>query len=225
MEKTHEELAREGLVRVGKALAAAGLNTGISGNMSVRLGDLRMVTPAGTDKARIVPSDMILVDALGQPRSSGKISSETPLHLMVYDVAPHAGAVVHAHPPNATVVGLLDEVVNLCVTAEGAAFLGPVALVPYVRPGTQDLAKAIGEAAKISSTILMRHHGALTIGPDIDTACARMETLEHVCRIFLEARRQGCLKFLKDEEVQDLRAMFGFSRNQPVEVFDMSVVS
>lgn len=223
-----EHHARCALVEAGKVLARAGLNAGFSGNLSVRLpgGDV-LVTPSGGRKGALRAEDMVRLRACGTPveGEEGRVSSELPLHLAIYAACPGVGAVVHAHPIAATAIGLVDRPVNLCLTAEAAALLGPTVRVPYIRPGTSALGEAVARAAALGPTLLLAHHGAVTTGASLDEATARMETLEHVCRVWMAADAANALVPLPDAEVCALREMFGFDPALPVPVIDLGDVS
>ncbi|TVR01598.1 MAG: class II aldolase/adducin family protein [Deltaproteobacteria bacterium] len=217
-----ERALRRELVEAGRVLAAAELNAGFSGNMTARLPDVEvLVTPSGRAKGDLRPDDIIRVRADGERvgPGHGAVSSELAMHLAIYAAVPDVQAIVHAHPVTASAVALVEERVNLCITAEAAALLGPTVRVPYVRPGTAALGEACAAAALLGPTLLLEHHGAVTTGHDVRDATARMETLEHVCRVWAAARALGAAHPLPDEESRALRALFGYDAALPVEVF------
>jgi L-fuculose-phosphate aldolase len=178
------------LVEAGDALAAAGLVAGSAGNLSARARSGRVVcTPSGASVAGLTPGKLVTLTPEGKPlRADQRPSSEVGAHLAIYVAAPSAAAVVHAHPIAATALSLADPTPDLRVTAEGAATLGLVARVAYLRPGRPPLADACGRAAALGArAILMRHHGAICWGASLDEALARMLALEHVARIVAAA--------------------------------------
>ncbi|MEM1347744.1 MAG: class II aldolase/adducin family protein [Myxococcota bacterium] len=213
------------LLAIARRLADHGLLAGTSGNLSVRLDDGRILaTPTRMYKGTLTADDLVLLDRSGElVRPDGpKPSSEIAVHLALYKASSDIGAVVHAHPAHATVVGMLDEPVNLCITAEGAAAFGPAARIMYIRPGTEHLATACASAWPRAACILMRHHGATTVGEDLEEAWARMSSLEHVCRIWVLARQAGLEPpVLSDDEVRALRVKMGWPQDTPVGVFDL----
>jgi len=74
------------------------------GNVSVRLTDGNvMCTPTRCNKGFVKPDDLVVIDAKGEKvRGERKPSSEMAMHLLIYEMRPEIGAVVHAHPACAT---------------------------------------------------------------------------------------------------------------------------
>ena len=115
-------------------LAAAGLVTGTSGNVSARDGDLVAVTPSGLDYAALTPGLVGVHRLDGSPVEAPlQPTSELPLHLSVY-AATGAAAIVHTHSPAATAVSALVEEIP-AVHYYVALFGGPVAVADLSDPG------------------------------------------------------------------------------------------
>jgi len=173
-----------------RQLAARGLIAGQDGNVSVRLGaDRVLVTPRGLIKSLLTAADMVEVDLRGRKqRGRHNPTSELDLHLRILNRRADVCAVVHAHPPVATgfaVAGLdlreitLPELILQC---------GAVPLVPYGTPGTPELGDRLEPHLVGHDAWLLANHGAVTVGPTLDVAWIRMESLEHAARIMFAAR-------------------------------------
>lgn len=172
-----------------------GLICAAEGNLSIRISPLRILaTPAGVSKGHLKPADLVLVDRKGQPVEGGTPSTELKLHLRIYDRRPDCHAIVHAHPAIATGFALAGEEIPDDLMPESATVLGSVAVVPFATPGTEELPDAIEPLLEDHKTFLLSHHGAVTLGRDIQDAYDRMETLERVARIYLTARLLGGAK-------------------------------
>ncbi len=132
------------------------------------------------------------------------------MHLAVYD-AFDAVAVVHTHPPYATVLStVVDELpaIHYMIAFQG----GPVRVVPYARPGSEELAKLVTSGLEGRSAVLLQNHGALTMGPSLEAAYFRSWLLEWLCSLYYRALLAGEPRVLSDEElagVQDLLRDYG----------------
>ncbi len=199
--------ARRELADVCRRLHARGLISALEGNASARLPDGNLlVTPAGVPKAELTADQLVVVDPAGGVCDGGRPTSELALHLRVYDARVDVNAVVHAHPPAATGFAVAGTAIPYGVLPEAIVFLGPVALVPYAMPGTAALADAVAPYAAGHDTLLLAHHGAVTLGATISLAHCRMESLEHAARILLAARLIGSATPLTPDQVAALEA-------------------
>lgn len=208
------------------ALARAGMIAGTSGNVSTRISDeMLLTTPAGRSKGRLSADELVRLYRDGRvvDEATSRVSSEIKMHLALYAAVPWVGGVVHAHPVHATALTFFNERVDLCITAEGAAAVGPVARVPYVTPGSKELAVLVAAAAASGArAILLENHGAVTIGETLEEALYRLESLEHVSKLWVTLRAQDALAHLPVTEVQALRAKAGLSDERPTHIYNVT---
>lgn len=194
------ERERKELVEVARRLERDDLALGTSGNLSVRADDLVVITPSGVDYDVLTPELVCVVQRDGTPvETEAKVSTELPMHLAVYD-ATDAMAVVHTHPPYATVLStVVDELppIHYLIAFEG----GPVRVAPYATPGSEELAKIVIAALENRSAVLLQNHGALTIGPSLESAYFRSWLLEWLCSMYYRARLAGDPRVLSDDEL------------------------
>ncbi|MCX5383202.1 class II aldolase/adducin family protein [Streptomyces sp. NBC_00083] len=174
------------LVDTARRTAAEGLVVGTSGNVSVRLGDLVLVTPTGVPYDRLGPADTVAVDLEGrQVLGTLRPTSELPMHLAVYR-ATDARAVVHTHAVHATAVSTLVPELPL-VHYMAAALGGPVRVAPYAVYGSEELAGNMLAALEGRTGCLLQNHGTVTYGAGLDQAYDRTAQLEWMCRLWLTA--------------------------------------
>jgi L-fuculose-phosphate aldolase len=114
-------------------------------------------------------------------------SSEIRMHMLVYRMRPDVSAVVHAHPPMATAFTLAGFHFDSRVLPEVWLMLGKVPVAPYATPSTDEVPRSISPYIADSQAILLRRHGALTIGASLTEACMRMEKLELCAKILFYA--------------------------------------
>jgi L-fuculose-phosphate aldolase len=203
---TSEFEARRRIVEIGRRLWERGFVASNDGNLSARLPDGRiLVTPTGVSKGFIDQRDLVVVDARGTRLSGAlKPTTELRMHLFAYERRPDVGAVVHAHPPKATGFSAAGVPLAQCLLPEVILSLGDVPTAPYATPSTEEVARSIEQFIGGYSAMLLRRHGVLTLGADIDEAYFRMETVEHVAEISLVAKSLGGALPLSSEEVRKL---------------------
>ncbi|MFD7166242.1 class II aldolase/adducin family protein [Streptomyces violascens] len=174
------------LIDTARRTAAEGLVVGTSGNVSVRVGELVLVTPTGVPYDRLGPADTVAVDLEGrQVMGTLRPTSEIPMHLAVYRNT-DARAVVHTHAVHATAVSTLVTELPL-VHYMAAALGGPVRVAPYALYGSEELAENMLRALEGRTGCLLQNHGAVTYGTGLAQAYDRTAQLEWMCRLWLTA--------------------------------------
>ncbi len=178
--------AWQGVIATARRTADEGLVVGTSGNVSVRVGDLVLVTPSGVPYERLRPEDAIAVDLEGR-QVLGELAptSELPLHLAVYR-STDALAVVHTHAVHATAVSTLVEELPP-IHYMTAALGGVVRVAPYALYGSDELAENMLVALRDRTGCLLQNHGTVTYGTTLAQAYDRTAQLEWMCRLWLTA--------------------------------------
>ena len=92
----------------GRMLAESGLITGTSGNLSIRLKDRLIITRHDSVLSALTSADLIETGIYEDDSATPLASWELPVHRAIY-IATSARAIVHAHPPCAVTLSLLDE--------------------------------------------------------------------------------------------------------------------
>ncbi len=194
---------REDLISYARRMAPDDLAPGTSGNLSVRRGGLMAITPSGMPYERMTPADICLVRTSDAELLSGpRPSTETPMHLAMYQ-ASHAAAIVHTHSPFVVALStVLDELPAIHYAM--ADLGGPVRVAPYIRFGTDQLAASAATALSGRSAVILRNHGALTCGPILARAYERARTLEWLARVYWYARLVGTPQTLSESALTEV---------------------
>lgn len=178
---------RTAVCRIGKALHESGLNAGRAGNISARVdADTILVTPRGVRKDTLRPTDLVAV-RIDEPDLPDQASTETRMHVAAYRTDRGIGALIHAHAPALTAAGLrgLDLADHL---PEIDLAVGTITTVDFAPSGSQTLADQVGQAvAGGAAVVLLRRHGAVAVGADLDDAFDRLELAELSARAVLLA--------------------------------------
>jgi L-fuculose-phosphate aldolase len=208
MEKTEYTLRNE-LILVNRILAERGLIRSSDGNISVRLdANLLLITPSGAYKSAMTPEDLIVVDMDGKvhhARTGLSPTSETLMHLEAFRQRPDINAVIHAHPPFSTALTISGKPFPVEYIPEVLVALGDVPTAAYATPGTQGLADSIHDLILTHDSILLSHHGSLTVGRSLEEALIAVERMEHAAYTLWISQTFGAPIPLPSAELKNLR--------------------
>ena len=200
----NESYARQSLSDICSKLYDRKLTVSAGGNMSVRLNDDEiLITPSGRNKGALVPDDMVKLTMSGEVIGTGRPSIEHRFHLALYSRNKDTNAIVHCHPLYCTTLAVKNAKIRCDLTPEGILLLGDVQTIDYFTPGSQELVDAIAEHSS-SAVMLMRRHGALTQGKNLEEAFDRMEELEFQAHLQIMV---GRAKGLPRSEIEKIRGM------------------
>ena len=182
-----EEYLKDQIIKVGKRLYDTGLTVAKSGNISARLDKENiLITATGTFLGKLGYEDIAKVNLTTTKSEGGTLpSSELPLHSLVYKNFPHE-VVIHAHPP--LINGYFAVCDNLkALTFETKFYLGEVPVIPQETP-TVTKPEPVIEALKSNSLVVLKNHGAISVGNKFEDALSLIEALEEAVRTAALAR-------------------------------------
>lgn len=208
-----EHALREDIVRHCRLLHQRGYLAANDGNVSSRLdGNRILVTPSGVHKGFLEPGDLIVVDLKGNKLSgSREPTGELALHLRALAQRPEATAVVHAHPPLAIAMSLTKKKLD-GILPEVTLSLGRLQVVPYARPLTDDLAKAVAAALEHSDAVILERHGTVAVGRTVAEAYGQTERIEHASQVLWSAYALAAPRPVDEAEQRALLRMYESSR-------------
>ncbi len=199
------------LIKFCHLLYKNGLIAGFDGNFSAKLDNNSiLITPSGLPKGFLEPEDLIVVDFSGDKISGrGEPSSETAMHIQVYQNRPEIKACCHAHPSYATAFASAGKRLPNNVLPEVLLSVGNMELTEYIPTGVAEEWVKLAKYIKKNNAVLLANHGVLTLGQDIGEAYFRMETVEHFAKIAYLGESLGGLKSLDSKEVTRLTKIRG----------------
>ncbi|MDX6018732.1 methylthioribulose 1-phosphate dehydratase [Scandinavium sp. V105_16] len=173
------------------------------GNMSIREDDRWCwLSESGKDKGSLTHADFLQVEiATNQAPSGRRPSAETGLHTLIYRLFPEAGAVLHVHTANATVLSRIEKSTELVLhgyemqkSLRGqSSHLDSVAIPVFDNDQDIDgLARRIehdGTERPLSYGFLLRGHGLTCWGRDVAEARRHLEGLEFLFECELRLRQ------------------------------------
>lgn len=185
-------VARRAIERVAHSIHRRGLTHGRTGNLAVRDGDRVLLTPTGISLADIEADALSVVALDGTHLEGPKPTKEAFLHVAVLRVRRELNAVVHTHSVHAAAVSCLADVDAddpiPPLTAYYGMRVGTLRMLPYFAPGDPAATEAVQDAARATHALLLRNHGPVVAGVDLDSAVDALEELEHTAQLFLLTR-------------------------------------
>ena len=177
-----------------------------NGHMSCRLpGTDHILINAGKSvRSNLSAADIIEIDLDGKPVGHEVVPPmEFHLHAAIYRARPDVNAVAHTHPVWSTLFSSAGEAVQP-VTMQ-AAVMGPVQTFAKTasinqRPLAEELAAALGP----HRVIMLRSHGAVTVGADIVEAFVLAIYLEETAKRQYLTRAIGTPYMLTAAEVETI---------------------
>jgi autoinducer 2 (AI-2) kinase len=199
------------LVAVVNELYAAGLVTATGGNVSARASrpDEAWITPSQLFKGDLRPEILVRIgmDARTKDAGARSPSSEALMHTAVLRARPDAKAVIHCHAPNATI--LVNSGLPFLPVSTEAAFFTKIGRIPFIMPGTQELADAIVEAMGDGWAVLMQNHGLLVAGRSLRRAADMAEIIERTAEVILGCYAVGREPPVLPPETVEMLARYG----------------
>lgn len=195
-----------------REIHSLGFLAACDGNISQRTSPTQiMITPSGVAKHRISKTDLCMIPTLeNRYEQTTGASSESIMHQYVYHYAPEARAVIHAHPPYSIALSLtLNDAVEFPKEHLSELILacGSIPIVPYARPGSEQMGENLVGFLPSYKVMVLKHHGALTWGDSIEEALLGLERLEHTAKILHLAYQLRKPQTLPQEEIDALVKM------------------
>ncbi|MFI4912261.1 MAG: class II aldolase/adducin family protein [Sedimentisphaeraceae bacterium JB056] len=196
-------------VKVCQRLAANLYVTGFGGNLAWKLeDDLVLITPTQMNKGDITKDDVVFIDLKGNTvEGTKRPTGEKPMYLNFFNKRKDITSVIHCHPPFACAAAIMKEsdVLMKPYYPETVTEVGPVPVVPYAQPLTQELADNFLPYLDKYNSFIMENHGLVTMTTgDIKWTVMTVELFESSVKSILTAMAAGNLKELSKQAVADL---------------------
>ena len=211
--------ARRDVCNIAIRMWKAGLVVGSAGNVSMRApGDDGhfVITPSSIAYGQLTPEQVMVVDdegdllELDHEEFERAPSFETPVHLGVYAARPDVNAIVHTHSKWASARAVANAPIPPAVDEMVVYLGGPVEVAKYASSGSDELADHVVEALGPRSAVLLRAHGVLTTGKDLEKAFKNAELVEHVAQVVTLATQihGGALAPLPEDVIEAEQQMY-----------------
>jgi len=193
--------------------------TGYGGNAAWKMAeDVLLITPTQMNKGDIQPEDVVFINLRGEKlEGSRRPTGETPMYLNFFNGRPDIQSVVHCHPPqtNAFAISKGKNWLMRPLFPETITEVGPVPVVPFAQPLTQELADNFLPFLQHYNAFIMENHGLVIMSRlDINWTMMNTELLEMTALHIHQARLHGDIKEISREEVRKMDAIM-HSRSLP----------
>ena len=177
------------------------------GSFSVRLDESSfLITPYRSDRSTVEAHELALIDR-GRAEEGSMPSRAAGIHQAIYGRHPEIGAIVNAHPVNATAFSVAGAMIDTRTI--------PESYVVVRKPRSAPFGLQFSEPEKLADLIspdqpalILENDGVLVAGGDVLEAFDRLEVLESTAEAIINARAIGPLAPMSDEVIQELEEVF-----------------
>ncbi len=197
-----------------RILAKLGLFKETTGHVSARSrdGGSMLIRGRGGDETGLIftrAADIVLADFDGAPiknRAGLKTPNEACIHGEIYKRRPQAGAVVHAHPPSivlTSMAGITLRPIYGGYDPQGMRLaLGGIpvyqsSLTLHTKEQVHAMLEVMGEG----EVCVLRGHGIVVVGKNIEEATIRAIKLDHLAKMNLQAAALGNVPAIPQEDI------------------------
>ena len=201
-----EKRQKEEMIGLGKKLYDLRLAVARGGNLSSRLTqDTILITATSVSLGELKEENIITVDLTNPADCANKrLSTEFPLHSLIYKKFSGINRVIHCHPPLTNAYFSVYDDLEI-LTFETKLFLGQV---PSVKQSTPSVTKPdeVISALKMNNLVAMKNHGVVSMGENFTEALYLIESLEEAVRMAGVARlyKKEALNPFEEELKKDL---------------------
>jgi len=185
--------AWEILSDLGKRFVDRGLVVGSGGNLSMLLPDKKsfLITGTGTSLDRLGEESFAVVGLDGTFSSTGmQPSSEYRVHLAAYQSRSDITTCIHLHPQASVLLAALG-IETKFVTVDHVYYLRKIVRIPWIRPGTQEIADAVAQEIAGANVLVLENHGCVVVAGNPELAYSRALNLEEASELSLRSRMVG----------------------------------
>ena len=204
MSNTNDRAKRQSIIDACLRMNQLGINQGTSGNISLRHDDGMLITPTSAPYETMQPEQIVFLNLDGTFDARHRPSSEWRFHRDILKARPEVNAVVHAHPPYATILaimGLEIPPVHYMIACAGG---DTIRCAPYATFGTEALSQHAVAALQDRSACLLAHHGMIAIGPSLAKAMWLAVEVETLARQYHGCLQIGTPPTLPSEEIKNV---------------------
>ncbi len=202
------ETLKSDLATAIRLLAAEGIMDA-NGHMSARVPGTNhvLINPRALGRSSLRAEEIVTIDLDGK-LVAGKLEppSEYHIHTRIYAARPEVFSVAHLHPQYATVFSIADKplvpvfILGSILPREGVPVFDDSDLIR-----SRERGDGVAQALAAARAVLLRAHGAVTVGEDVESCFVASIWLEENAKKQLWATMLGTPHALAVEEAERVR--------------------
>jgi L-fuculose-phosphate aldolase len=197
---------RQSIIDACRQMNSLAINQGTSGNISLRHEDGMLITPTSVPYDTMQADQIVFMKLDSAPDTGQRPSSEWRFHRDILKARADVNAVVHAHPPFATILaimGLAIPPVHYMIACAGG---DTIPCAPYATFGTEELSRHAVAALEDRSACLLAPHGMIAVGASLAKAMWLAVEVETLARQYHGCLQIGTPPLLSKTEIENVRA-------------------
>ncbi|HOK87327.1 MAG TPA: class II aldolase/adducin family protein [Fervidobacterium sp.] len=209
MQQGLDSLVADEIIAYAQRISSEGFTKGTWGNISVLKGEHIYITPSGQPYDKLKREDICILKRNGDiVYAKNKPSSETALHVKIYESRNDVKAILHTHPIYSTVVSITLSSIPPIVE-DAVMILGETLYVSeYALPGTIELAQNAVRALSNNHCAFLKNHGLVTVGVNLQEAFVATQVAEKTAQICIESLKLGSMSTIPHEHAIKLREKY-----------------
>ena len=215
MESCLDEL-KHAVVEYKRKLHARGHIVALAGNVSTRVPgtDRLLVTPSQVPIDALSADDVVTITVEGDFVDGNRPpSSEARVHAAIYRARQDVGAVLHAHSPFATALAVLGRSI-VPIMDEFLPYVGgTVEVAPFGMSGSAELIDGTVRALGPRAAVLLRQHGQVAVGKNLDKAFQVAELVEWAARVTWLASLAGRPEQLPPDVIETSSGVYAYVKD------------
>ena len=204
----NREKYREILLAYTKKAYENKLFAGTSGNLSIYddENDCIYITPSSIPYENMECEDMVVITMDGTVlEGKHQPSSEWTLHANIYKERKEIKAVVHTHSPYATAFAVANMPIPMILVEMLPSIGDTVQVAGFALPGDEKVGIEAVKALEGRKGCLLKNHGAVAIGEEIESAYITAVYIEDAARIYYLASTVGTVGEIPKEQLEIFR--------------------
>lgn len=207
------EKERQLLIDTARAMEKAGLVRLSGGNVSMRMpcGNF-LVTPSAMGYDTMVPEDIVLIDGDGKTvEGFRRPTSDWKAIVYIFRHMPQVNVVLHTHQSAATALSLVADELPVISTTMVDEVKNTVHVAPFTISSDEGMGISTVDHIGKALAVILKNHGVIAVGKNIDQALAAAIYLEESCEVYLKALATGLpVAALTPEQVEAEDAPRGY---------------